>query len=69
MPPDGGGNASHAESIASLESGDTESNEAERNLEERAKHLAECTAVDEQDVELSLAFVNIHERVSDKTWV
>lgn len=37
-------------------------------LEEREKHLVQSN-LDEQDVDLSLAFVNIHDRVADNTWV
>lgn len=65
MPPKGGGNASQTDSFASLESYDTESIEGP-NLEEREKRLAECS-VDEGDADLSVAFVNIRERVADKT--
>lgn len=65
MSPKGGGNASHTDSFASLESYDAESVEGP-NLEEREKRLAECS-VDGEDADLSVAFVNIRERVADKT--
>ncbi|CAM9253615.1 unnamed protein product [Ectocarpus sp. 4 AP-2014] len=37
------------------------------DIEEREQHLAKST-IDEQDVDLSIAFVNIHDRVTDKTF-
>lgn len=36
------------------------------DLEAREKNLALST-IDEQDVDLSIAFINIHDRVADKT--
>lgn len=62
----GGGSSEH-DSVASLESCDTESVE-EPDLVERERHLAECTA-DAADADLSLAFHNVRDRVNDKTCV
>lgn len=57
------GNAFPADSTVSSESDGA--NEG-IDLEEREKHLIHSN-IDEQDVDLSLAFVNIHDRVVDKT--
>lgn len=59
------GNAFPADSSVSSDSGGQ--NDV-IDIEEREKHLAKST-IDEQDVDLSIAFVNIHDRVTDKTCV
>lgn len=65
MSPDGGRNLPQSDPSASLDSGDSEDNEG-LNIEERERHLAQYT-LDEDDANLSLAFVNIHDRLADKT--
>ncbi|CAM9333131.1 unnamed protein product, partial [Ectocarpus fasciculatus] len=59
-----GGNAFPADSSVSSDSGGQ--NDV-IDIEEREKHLAKST-IDEQDVDLSIAFINIHDRVTDKTF-
>lgn len=66
MPLERGGDASQTGSLDSLGSYDTsEGNEDAPDMEEREKHLAGCSI--DEDVDMSLAFVNIHERSADKT--
>lgn len=56
---EGRGNAFPADSSVSSESDGID-------LEDREKQLVQ-SSVDEQDVDLSLAFVNLHDRVADRT--
>lgn len=62
---EGRGNAFPADSSVSSES---DGQNDGIDLEEREKHLVQSN-LDEQDVDLSLAFVNINDRVADNTWV
>ncbi|CAM9663192.1 unnamed protein product [Pylaiella littoralis] len=57
---EGRGNAFPADSSVSSESDGID-------LEDREKQLVQ-SSVDEQDVDLSLAFVNLHDRVADRTF-
>eukprot|EP00752_Nemacystus_decipiens_P012264 g10871.t1 len=60
----GRSSAFHADSTASSESDGINDG---IDIEERERHLNQST-IDEQDVDLSIAFVNIHDRVADKTY-
>eukprot|EP00903_Cladosiphon_okamuranus_P014759 g13676.t1 len=60
----GRGGSFHADSSVSSESDGLNDG---IDIEERERHLNQST-IDEQDVDLSIAFVNIHDRVADKTF-
>lgn len=63
MVAEGGLNASRPDSTASSES---DGQNDGIDIEERERYLNQ-SKVDDQDVDLSVAFVNIHDRVADKT--
>lgn len=60
---EGRGSTFHADSSVSSESDGLNDG---IDVEERERHLNQST-VEEQDVDLSIAFVNINDRVADKT--
>ncbi len=63
MVAEEGRDAFTAESTASSES---DGQNDGIDVEERERYLNQ-SKIDEQDVDLSVAFVNIHDRVTDKT--
>lgn len=65
MAPKDAPNGSQAGSRGSLESLNG-LNSRGPNVEEREKYLSEFTT-DEGDADLSLAFINVRDRVADKT--